>query len=166
MKNNTIPKILLFIIFVITIESAAAFPVVPSQFYGEITVDDNLAKIGTEVLALDGDGVICGSFKIETEGEYIISCKGDKSDTEEDEGAVENEPIFFYVDGEDIGPRARWHEGGFLKLNLKIKSENETANLDIASPPSSNNLYLTFLFAGFIIFVFFKINKREVDENI
>lgn len=155
-----------FVVFIliisIYIQGALAFPVLPSQFYGEIIIDAEYAPIGTNISAFDNDGSLCGSFALEKNGEYIISCKGDDPATSEDEGARENEYIIFRVNNKSTFYQAKWHQGGFSGLNLIIKIKNETeAGIEYPSkqriPP---NFYLLItLFLGLIIFLFIKLKK-------
>ena len=63
--------------------------------------DGTLLPVGTTVLALDPDGVVCGATVVTREGQYgLLACYGDDSTTPEDEGAQPGDTIRLVVDGQ------------------------------------------------------------------
>jgi hypothetical protein len=59
--------------------------------------------VGTEVLALDPDGVVCGAGRVVVEGRYgLLPCYGDDPSTPEDEGAEPGDAIRLVVDGKPL----------------------------------------------------------------
>ncbi len=67
----------------------------------ESLLNSDPLPVGTEIIAKDPDGVVCGSFTVHTEGEYgILHVYGDDSKTAEDEGALPGDIITFYINGQ------------------------------------------------------------------
>ncbi len=83
------------------------------NFYGTADASDGTPlPVGTTVLAIDSDGVVCGATLITTEGRYgLLACYGDDPTTSGDEGARPGDTIQLVVDGEVIG-RGMWTEHG------------------------------------------------------
>ena len=60
--------------------------------------------VGTRVLALDPDDVVCGATVITHGGRYgLLACYGDDPTTTEDEGAMPGDTIRLMVDGQTLG---------------------------------------------------------------
>jgi len=74
------------------------------NFYGTAHLPDGTPlPVGTEVLALDPDGVVCGATVVTTEGQYgLLACYGDDPTTPEDEGARPGDIIRLVVDGQTL----------------------------------------------------------------
>ncbi|MBW2974265.1 hypothetical protein KY366_00975 [Candidatus Woesearchaeota archaeon] len=145
-------------------QTASAFPVPPSQFYGDIVIEGIYADIGTNISAYDASGVLCGHFTLESKGKYIISCKGDNPATMEDEGAREKENVSFYVNGKKTLAEAGWHEGGFARIDIIIRKGNEaTEELELPSRKEvDGGLYMSFIL--FLIIIVF-LSMRLVKET-
>ncbi len=66
--------------------------------------DETPLPVGTTVLALDPDGVVCGATVVTTEGQYgLLACYGDDPTTPEDEGAQPGDTIQLVVDDQVLG---------------------------------------------------------------
>ena len=170
---------LLFLLIIgIFIRDVLAFPVLPSQFYGEIIIDGKFAQIGTNISAYDTSGILCGSCVVEKKGENILSCKGDNPTTAEDEGAGENEFVIVYVNNKSINPEAEWHSGEFSRLDLIIGTQTENMVSDPEYPSKEKMEYpskerispidyiLIILFLVIIVFVIVMMKKQESEINL
>ena len=73
-------------------------------------------SVGTTILALDPDGVVCGATSVAVEGQYgVLPCYGDDQTTAEDEGADPGDVIQLVVDGQVLG-RGIWTAHGDRQL--------------------------------------------------
>ena len=75
------------------------------NFYGAAYLPDGTPlPVGTTVLAMDPDGVVCGATVIAHEGQYgLLACYGDDPTTPEDEGAPPGDTIQFVADDQVLG---------------------------------------------------------------
>jgi hypothetical protein len=75
------------------------------NFYGTAHLPDGTPlPVGTEVLALDPDGTVCGATVVTAEGQYgLLACYGDDPTTPEDEGARPGDIIQLVVDDQILG---------------------------------------------------------------
>ena len=163
---------ILFILIVLISSNTLAFSPLPSQFYGKLIIDGEYAVAGTEVTVYDKDGLICGKFITKNEGEYVISCKGDNPDTRDDEGAKENDAVYFYVNQIKYNPDVRWHEGSFQNVDMHIRRNatetlNETLKTEIPAAVSESKLtlyelaaILSLIIIVFVIVLFTYRNKK------
>lgn len=72
------------------------------NFYGPAFLTDTVAlAVGSQILAIDPDGVVCGAVTVTVDGQYgLLPCYGDDPTTPGvDEGAEEGDPIRFAIDG-------------------------------------------------------------------
>jgi len=83
------------------------------NFYGAAYLPDGTPlPVGTTVLALDTDGVVCGSTVVTIEGQYgLLACYGDDPTTPENEGAQPGDTIQLVVEGQVLGV-GTWTEHG------------------------------------------------------
>jgi len=83
------------------------------NFYGTAHLPDGMPlPVGTTVLALDPDGVMCGSTVVTIEGQYgLLACYGDDPTTPEDEGAQPGDTIQLVAEGQVLGI-GTWTEHG------------------------------------------------------
>ncbi len=72
------------------------------NFYGPAHLpDETPLPVGTTVLALDPNGVVCGATVVTHEGQYgLLACYGDDPTTPEDEGAQAGDTTQLVVDGQ------------------------------------------------------------------
>ncbi|MBU4343657.1 MAG: hypothetical protein KKG21_06575 [Candidatus Omnitrophica bacterium] len=109
----------------------------PCDFFGfeERTGDFHAGDI---ITAQDPDGIICGRYTVETAGRYgFLTCMGDDPNTTEvDEGAIDEDPITFYVNGVKQQRQAIWKSGEAIQLDLGIPA---TTDLGITSISFSNS---------------------------
>jgi hypothetical protein len=68
--------------------------------------------VGTAVLAVDPDGVVCGAATVTAAGRYgLLPCYGDDLTTPKDEGAQPGDAIWLMIDGQVLG-MAMWTAHG------------------------------------------------------
>ena len=97
-------KLLIFSLTIaILTASAFANPQAPEwvDFYGNITLNGSPAPVGTIVEAYDPDGIMCGSYTVDTTGLYgfLHANRDDITTTGVDEGAVPGDSITLKVNG-------------------------------------------------------------------
>jgi len=170
MKSISIFRFVFLFLFIFTcyfVFCSEGFPLLPSQFYGEIKIEEHYAPIGTNVSVYTEDGFLCGEVVIEKMGEYSISCRGDDPVTAKIEGAKENQDIIFYVNHKYTGIKVKWHEGGFVRVNLFLRADNDS-NIEAYSPDYSTEsvaplllLINAFVFFVIIIFLFFRMRDAN-----
>jgi hypothetical protein len=143
---------------------AVAFPILPSQYYGEILIDGEFAPIGTSVVIIDSHAVECGSLILKEPGRFEISCKGDDPDTYKDEGSSDNELVFFSINGEFVERGIVWKEGAFRRVDFNLEREGQD-KMTVEFPSNENSkidgLFLMFFFVGVILFISYKYIKEE-----
>ncbi len=83
------------------------------NFYGTAHLPDGMPlPVGTTVLALDPDGVMCGGTVVTIEGQYgLLACYGDDPTTPEDEGAQPGDTIQLVAEGQVLAI-GTWTEHG------------------------------------------------------
>lgn len=104
-------------------------------FVGQINLINGLAPPGTEIGVFDPDGVLCGAFRITTEGQYgMLHVYGDDPNTMIDEGANEGDILSFRI--MDFKNQME------IQSNAILTSPGETIGSFIASdnPPAWHNL--------------------------
>ncbi len=173
MKYKIMIKIGILLFFInILCYSAVAFSLLPSQFYGKLTIDGEHAPAGTEIAVYDKNRVLCGMFITEKNGEYIISCRGDNPDTGNDEGANEDESISFMVNNLTSYPDIKWHGGSFQNIDVNFKTNQDTipnANLSpkILSPEQerlpAQFLITILLILGVFVFILMGIRNKMFE---
>lgn len=86
----------------------------PTRFFGSVTLNGQVAAVGTSVAAVVG-GATCGSTMVTTAGAYSIDVGGSgASATCNTAGAV----VSFLVNGQPATPTSTLQPGMFLQLNL------------------------------------------------
>ena len=95
-------------------------PVLPCAFYGNITIDEKPAPIGTEITA-KMDNKTYGNITVVEEGKYGGHGGFDPKLLLIGEAADENRVITFYVDGNKTEETAIWNSGGVNPLDLSVK---------------------------------------------
>lgn len=95
-------------------------PVLPCIFYGNVSIDEKLAPIGTEITA-KMDNKTCGNITVTEEGRYGGAGGFDPKllviGTAEDENKI----ISFFVDGAKAEENATWNSGEVYNLDLSVK---------------------------------------------
>jgi len=112
------------------------FPPLPTDFWGNILINNENASIGTIVNAYNSNGTLCGSFITTTSGNYgSLSCSGNDPATSNDEGANENENITFTINGYNATAVGNiiWNTATFKNVNLSL-----TAALMLSSPANNS----------------------------
>lgn len=153
---------MILLVLSIAAYSVWGFPVRPSQYYGDVVIDGSYADVGTNITIYDNNGVLCGYFSTDKGGEYIVSCKGDNSETSKDEGANEGEFVSFYVNERKVGTNAKWNAEGFMKLDLRVGVEiiEEYEIEKLSEKNVSGDMYLMIiLFLVIMVFAFYNIRK-------
>jgi len=123
-KNNLIWIMYLFI-FVVLAMSVDSIPSPAVEFYGIVTINDTNATAGVVITVYDIGGTKCGEFTVVNEGYYgLLSCNGDDLGSGQDEGAIQDEEIAFYVDGKRAVAFGNdsWDSGVFQMVNLSQKN--------------------------------------------
>jgi len=153
MRKITIWVILLFLISV-----AQAFPLLPSQYYGTLTMDGYYAPPGTEVSIGTSNTEICGSTIIQRVGYYSISCNGDNPSTSIIEGPKQGQVVEFFVNEQSTSISQEWKEGLFTRVDFDAESKIvETKAPEIAS--FEDDIALIWVFLGLLVFVIYRLRK-------
>ncbi len=101
------------------------------DFYGYIKD----AKVGDIITAKDPNGIVCGSYKIDTLGKYgFMHVYADDSATTLDEGAKTNDIITFYLNGNKLNQNFSFKGNRvitFLNLTLTLKDTDKDKIPDI-----------------------------------
>ncbi|MEJ2626940.1 MAG: discoidin domain-containing protein, partial [bacterium] len=95
-------------------------PVLPSRFFGTITINNHPVPSGMSVTAWLGDQKVAETT-VEDLGDssvYVIDVPGDDLDTPELEGGTEGDNIGFKIKDMDAEETAAWHKGTFSRLCL------------------------------------------------
>ncbi len=98
--------------------------------YGTATFQGEPVKPGDVILAFDPDGVLCGVFYVQTEGQYgFLHVYGDDPTTPEDEGCDLYDPITLLVNeypAQTLGPEyAVWNGNNNLRhVNLAAVAQD------------------------------------------
>jgi hypothetical protein len=88
---------------------------VPSAVFAyglHVQVDGKPVPAGTEIKAVDKDGVVCGKGKFAADGVFGMAIYGDDPKTAKDEGASPGEMVSIYIGNKLISQRVKWTEFG------------------------------------------------------
>ncbi|TAK58558.1 MAG: T9SS type A sorting domain-containing protein [Bacteroidetes bacterium] len=81
--------------------------------YGtSVTINNSLVPAGTEIKAVDADGIICGSAKFVADGVFALPMYADDPATTVDEGAVPGEQVTVIIGNQVVSERVVWTEFG------------------------------------------------------
>lgn len=125
-------KIILPIILLLVLAPAFSHPVQPCTFWGKVSIGDSKAPFGTEVLAYNSDGKICGTYVIgqkedDVSGYYgFLSCVGK---------SINGDKISFKVNGVSakiIGD-STWESGATKRVDLQASK--------LSGTNTNNNIY-------------------------
>ena len=118
----------MIIIMMVMTQTAFAFPGwVIFWSHDGTTLDGNPVPVGTVITAVDNDGIVCGNTTVGNagtdDGDYMLKCYKDDSDTPEDEGPNPGENVTFYINGilaKTLGPDYPiWtNDGDYLNVSL------------------------------------------------
>ena len=106
--------------------SAGTTPGFPSAVFAyglHVYVDGKPVPAGTEIKAVDKDGVVCGSAKFAADGVFGMAICGDNPATSKDEGASPGELVNIYIGNKLVTERIKWTEFGDtpqLEGNLSV----------------------------------------------
>jgi len=131
-------------------------------YIGQITLIDGPAMPGTEIGVFDPDGVLCGSFRIKTTGQYgMLHIYGDNPDTQIDEGAndgdilsfrIKNHQTQMEIDSQAFFTTPAGNTGSFISsenppiwknhigYNLNLTQKDDTNQYPIAQTKTVNGL--------------------------
>ena len=121
--------LILPVLFLLIVAPAFGHPIQPCTFWGEVYVGDEKAPIGTEILAYNSDGKICGTYVIGQKqndqiGYYgFLSCVGKYN---------EEYPVAFTINGisaKTTGDTA-WESGTTKKVDLEISKKTTASTED------------------------------------
>lgn len=114
----------MIILLAVNVETALAFPSLPSSFYGTVKVNGADVPEGTLVEAqINGNVVISGSVKLyEGHSVFSMNVPGDDSDTEVLDGGKEGDIISFRVGGQMADQTGVWHSGTNVSLDLSLNT--------------------------------------------
>ena len=98
----------------------SAPPVLPCSFYGNITIDEKPAPVGTEITA-KMDNKTYGNITVTEEGRYGGAGGFDPKLVVVGTAEDENKNVSFYVDGAKAEENATWNSGGVRYLDLSVK---------------------------------------------
>ena len=121
--------IILPIVFLLIIAPAFSHPIQPCTFWGEVYVGDEIAPIGTEILAYNSNGKICGTYTIgqkqnDNAGYYgFLGCVGKYN---------EEYPVAFTINGlsAKVTGNVIWESGATKKVNLEISQKTIASTSD------------------------------------
>ena len=128
--------ILVLILCLAVPTKVGAFPPLPSSLYGTIKLDGEDVPDGTLIQALINDQVYASVSTQTYQGDsvYAIDVPGDDTSTQEVEGGVEGDVIYFKLNGLLVDQTATWHSGTNQELDLSAISQAATAVLQTATP--------------------------------
>jgi hypothetical protein len=176
-KKTTVKKLKLFsnllmffLIIILNIKTSNAIPSVPSQYYGLVYINDEKAPIGTIVYVYDSNDILCGLHKVNEDGKYVVSCKGDDLSTfNKKEGARQNEEIKIFVN-ENLAitsTQTIWKSGSFNEIDLNYRTK-EFVNEMYSKKKFNEKIYkISFLVFGFVfvilllILIFLQVTNKK-----
>lgn len=133
LSKNPMVLIVLFSL----LPSVSAQPPFPYYLEGYAFINNQPVPPGTLITAVDPDGIICeycNFTTIDESGRYVLVISGDDPSTIEDEGAVDNDTIIFFINNIQANQILIWHPGKSnyeFNLSAEIKCDIETFELYI-----------------------------------
>ncbi|MEA3229870.1 MAG: hypothetical protein U9P44_03065 [archaeon] len=104
-----------FIFILALVAVGYAFPQMPHDIYGTVTIDGTPAPAGTIITAMNSDNVTCGSFTVKTEGIYGFLHISNE----------ENDAVITFNIGDILAEETLiWNSGDKTELNLTEVSKN------------------------------------------
>lgn len=84
---------------------------IPMFIYGTgVTLGNTLVPEGSEIRAVDNNGVECGRAVFVADGVYALAIYGDDPSTLEDEGAQSGDPVTIFINGQRLSQTITWGE--------------------------------------------------------
>ena len=98
-------------------------PMLPTTFWGTVSIDGEDAPNGTVVSAwIDDVQIAKASVFVSNRGPiYSLDIPADDPDTPKREGGNEGDVIIFRIDGELADVRDTWHSGMAINLHLNVE---------------------------------------------
>jgi hypothetical protein len=119
LRRMVVVVVVIGLLMAITIQPARAVPVLPSDFWGYVTLDGSPVASGTVVKATV-NGVSFQTTTSSSGGQalYVLSVNGDDLATGAVEGGTENQAVAFQVGGVTVAQTGVWRTGSNVQLNL------------------------------------------------
>lgn len=95
-----------------SLAAGSPVPLVMFAYGTDIAIAGVPVREGTEVKAIDSDGIVCGSSKFLADGIFALGIAGDDPATPADEGASVREPVRLYINNQPVDDRIVWTEFG------------------------------------------------------
>ena len=124
--KNKIKSILLIFIILIVSTTVYAQVILPSEYYGIITINDKLILDDLVIEAYINETKVAEGFSVN--GWYDIIVPADDKDTTIRRGGVENEIIAIKIDNYDIG-NITWISGSINRKDFSITTTENISNL-------------------------------------
>jgi hypothetical protein len=118
--------ILAFSVLLFLAQPAHAQPLLPSEFYGTVTINgvtSTTATVVGKINSVQYGGAATWDCVTLPYCVYVLSIPSDDSDTTGViEGGVEGNTINFFVNGNQAAQTGTWHSGTIVSLNLTVTS--------------------------------------------
>jgi hypothetical protein len=132
--------ILTIIIFLCLIPAAVAAPLLPSEFYGDITINGTPAPSGTVINATI-NGQTVGSFVTLSSGVYGGSGTFDQRLSII--GTEDGQSVEFFINGEKANQTSIFHPGITQRLDLTIVTMENTSATNVSTTLSAASAIIT-----------------------
>ncbi|MBI3193371.1 MAG: T9SS type A sorting domain-containing protein [Ignavibacteriae bacterium] len=103
--------------------SSSGFPEAVFAYGKNVRLNGTVIAKGTDIKAIDDDGVICGMAKFLADGIFALPILADNPSTAQDEGASKDELVKVYIGNQLLSQRVKWTKFGdtpVLNGNLNI----------------------------------------------
>jgi len=152
-------RILSFCLLVLLLFASGSADVIPTDrwivVFGSVTLNGNPAALGTIIDAYDPDGVHCGQFMVNSEGEYgFMSVYADDLLTSGiDEGCDPGDEVTFYVNGllAEAIPSVTWTVSlDMISADLSAGAEPQCGDADGSGAVDIDDavFLITYIFGG------------------
>jgi hypothetical protein len=99
-----------------TMSTGTAFPQAVFAYGLTMKINGKLVPKGTEIKAVDRNGVVCGTSKFADDGVFSMAIRGDNPATTVEEGPKPGEMVKIYVGGQLLAQQVKWTEFGDTPL--------------------------------------------------
>ena len=131
--------LLLSLLSFVVLIAAQESPSIPESYYGYATLDGEAASAGLSItVRVTGTSEIVGSAVTEEGGGFSLDIIFDNPDTTADEGAEEDDPLTWYIDGNECTTPAPGEDranSGESNSNFLIAAESGVCELPGDEPP-------------------------------